>query len=304
MSGISITRRQLIQTSTTAALAIAVHSWSQAAETKSVDSKILKTLKIGMIRDGASLEEKFQIAKDAGFDGVELNAPGINVDETRKAIANTGLLVDGTVGANHWKIRHTSPDVAIRKQALQELIEGIEQTAAVGGRTKLLVIGRLDDGPESESLPRSMDNIADALPTAARCGVDIAIENVWNKLLYDHNGPSNQTAERYTKYVDAFRSPWVGMQFDIGNHWKYGDPAAWIRELGTRVVKLDIKGFSRAKDQFTEIAEADIDWKSVRQALRDIGFHGWCAAEVRGGDKKELTRIAREMDVVLEQSAG
>ncbi len=298
-------RRQILQWSGASLAATALQPLSRLhAAPSSNDSRILKTLKIGMIREGGSLEEKFRIAKAAGFDGVELQLPGVDVDEVRNAVAKTGLVVDGSVGASHWKIRHTSPDAEVRKQALKDLIKGIEQTAAVGGHTHLLVIGRDSDGPESELIPRSIENIAQAIPTAARHGITIAIENVWNGLCYDSKGSGDQSVSGFIKYVDAFNSPFVGMQFDIGNHWKFADPAVWIRDLGTRIVKLDIKGFSRAEDKFTEIAACDIPWKSVRQSLRDIGFHGWCAAEVKGGDQQELTRIANEMDVVLEQKSS
>ncbi len=173
------------------------------------------------------------------------------------------------------------------------------QTHAVGGHTVLLVVGKGEDGSESEIWGRSIENIRLALPLAAELGIYIAIENVWNQFLYDHSGGSDQTAEKFVKYVDEFNSPWVGMQFDIGNHWKYGDPAAWIRTLGKRVVKLDIKGFSRAKGEFTKITDCDIDWGSVRTALNEIGFTGWCAAEVQGGKLEQLKEISREMDLVL-----
>lgn len=93
----------------------------------------------------------------------------------------------------------------------------------------LLVVGLGDDGPESEfGLARSR-TFDWRLPLCAELGIAIAIENVWNKFLYQHDGPNNQTADKFVKYVDELNSPWVGMQFDIGNHWKYGDPAAWIR---------------------------------------------------------------------------
>ena len=101
------------------------------------------------------------------------------------------------------------------------------------------------------------------------------------------------------KYVDELNSPWVGMQFDIGNHWKYGDPAAWIRALGRRVIKLDIKGFSRDKNNWADITEDDLPWADVRKALDDIGFDGWVAAEVGGGDVERLTKIAKQIDKAL-----
>ena len=127
----------------------------------------------------------------------------------------------------------------------------------------------------------------------------IAFENVWNQFLYDHGGDHKQTADKWKKYVDDFNSPCVGMQFDIGNHWKYGDPADWIRQLGRRVVKLDIKGFSRASDGWADITEDDLPWADVRQALDEIGFEGWVAAEVGGGNLERLTKIADQIDDAL-----
>ncbi|RMF42011.1 MAG: hypothetical protein D6753_08495 [Planctomycetota bacterium] len=89
------------------------------------------------------------------------------------------------------------------------------------------------------------------------------------------------------------------MQFDIGNHWKYGNPADWIRQLGRRVVKLDIKGFSRAQNTWRDITEDDLPWADVRLALDDIGFYGWVAAEVGGGDLARLTTVAGQIDRAL-----
>jgi hexulose-6-phosphate isomerase len=252
-----------------------------------------------MVKPGKGLLEKFTIAKAAGYDGIELDSPGFDVSEAELAISQSGLPVDGSVCSTHWKIRHSSPDAATRKQALQDLEKAVRDTKAVGGHTVLLVVGHGSDGPESEIWPRSLENIRQILPLCAELGVTIAIENVWNQFLYVHNGPNNQTADSFAKYVDQFNSPWVGMQFDIGNHWKYGDPAAWIRTLGKRVVKLDIKGFSRAKDNWADITEDDLPWADVRKALDEIGFDGWVAAEVGGGDQERLAKVAKQIDVAL-----
>jgi hexulose-6-phosphate isomerase len=101
------------------------------------------------------------------------------------------------------------------------------------------------------------------------------------------------------KYVDELNSPWVGMQFDIGNHWKYGSMGDWIRQLGRRIVKLDLKGFSRAENKFTKIGEGDLDWAEVRKALQEINYTGWAAAEVGGGGPERLKEISANMDKVF-----
>ncbi len=262
----------------------------------SLKGRIYKTLKIDMVNVGNTLIEKFQACKDAGFDGVEMNSPGMDVDATLQAIQETGLPVDGTVCSTHWSIRHTDPSPAVRQQALDDLKHALESTKAVGGHTVLLVVGRGSDGAEEDIWPRSIENISKAVPLAAKLGIYIAIENVWNQFLYDHDGPATQSAEKYVRYVDEFNSPWVGMQFDIGNHWKYGSMGDWIRQLGKRVVKLDLKGFSRATNRFTKITEGDIDWADVRKALLEINYYGWAAAEVDGGNLERLIEVSANMD--------
>lgn len=300
---IPVSRRQFIGRAAVATTALAMtnpFAWAaDSATDAAAKPRLQKTLKIGMVRVPGSLADKFAAVRKAGFEGVELDAPGFNIAEVKAAIAISGLVVDGTVNANHWNVRHSDPDPAVRAAALESLIEGLRATAAVGGDTILLVPGHGKDGSQAEVFERTLANISKALPVAEEVGVKIAIENVWNHFLYDHDGGDDQTADELARYIDAFGSPMVGVQFDIGNHWKYGDPAEWIRTLGKRIIKLDTKGFSRAQDKFTRISDSDIDWASVRQALEDIDFRGWVAAEVQGGDLEALKEISRELDATL-----
>jgi len=303
-----LSRRRFVGGATLAGVAAAVgpaflaHRARAAADLPdALAGRLKKTLKIGMIKlpGSAGLVARFRAAKAAGFDGVEMDFPNGDVAETKRAIAESGLPVDGSVCSGHWEVRHTSPDAAIRARALANLLQAIRDTHAVGGHSVLLVAGKGADGPEPEIWKRSVDNIAQAIPLAGELGVQILIENVWNQFLYDHDGGADQTADRFVRYVDDFRSPWVGMQFDIGNHWKYGSMGDWIRTLGRRVLKLDVKGFSRAEGKFTPIGAGDIDYADVRKALREINFHGWLAAEVAGGDEAYLRGVAGEMDAAF-----
>lgn len=261
--------------------------------------RLYKTLKIGMVQVEGSLVDKFKAAKAAGFEGIELQLPGTDVEAAKAASAASGLPVDGSVCAKHWNIRHTSASAEERAEALKLLKQAIRDTSAVGGNTVLVVVGKGEDGPENEIWERSVENISKALPIASELGIHIAVENVWNQFLYDHEGSSDQTANKFVKYIDDFNSPWVGMQFDIGNHWKYGSMGDWIRTLGPRIVKLDLKGFSRADDKFTKIGAGDLDWADVRRALAEIQYTGWAAAEVGGGGPDRLREISENMDHVF-----
>jgi hexulose-6-phosphate isomerase len=291
-------RRQFLGTAALLSASVVVPELKSQTfpEPGALKGRFYKTLKIGMVREGKTLSEKFAIAKRAGFDGIELSAPGYDVEEARAAIRETGLPVDGTVCADHWNVRHSDPDPKVREKALETLLGALEATHAVGGHTVLLVVGHGKDGTEKEVWDRSVENVRKAIPLASRLGVAIAVENVWNEFCYDHAGKADQTAEKFAAYIDEFDSPWVGLQFDIGNHWKYGSMGDWIRALGKRIIKLDVKGFSRAENKFTPIDQGDIDYADVTKALKEINFHGWCAAEVSGGNLEELTGVARAMD--------
>ena len=65
--------------------------------------------------------------------------------------------------------------------------------------------------------------------------------------------------------------------------------------FGRRCVKLDAKGFSREKDDWADIGEGDLPWDDVRKALDEVGFSGWAAAEVKGGDVDRLTTVCQQM---------
>ncbi len=284
-------------------LAYAPLAWCDTPDPKkNPEPWIRKTLKIGMVNVPGTLTDKFKAAKEAGFEGIELNAPTLDPDEANLASQESGLIIDGTVGGYHWNIRHTDPSPEVRAEAMKNLRQGLERTAAVGADTMLLVPGHGKDGTPEEVMQRAKEAVRMAIPDAEKHGVRIVIENVWNQFMYDHAGDSNQSADELAAFVDSFESPFVGMQFDLGNHHKYGDVAAWTRTLGKRIMKLDIKGFSRAQDKFVKITEGDIDWGTVRKALVDIGFTGWCAAEVGGGGLDRLKEISENMETALQCS--
>lgn len=95
----------------------------------------------------------------------------------------------------------------------------------------------------------------------------------------------------------------IGIHFDVGNFIRLGPPATWIRVLGNRIKKLDIKD-RNTNNERKLIGEGDADWPEVRKALKEIGYSGWAAAEVAGGDESRLKDVLRRMNKVLGESDG
>ena len=253
-------------------------------------------LKAGMAKFGTNLEEKFTILKGLGYDGIELDSPGgQNKKEALSASGSTGLPIHGVVDSIHWKIRLSDPSAEIRAKALEGLRTAITECAQVGGSSVLLVPGVVDKHTtHEEAWTRSIESIRAALPLAASKSIHILIENVGNRMFYDEKGGNRQAAESLAKYLDEINSPWVGSYFDIGNHQRFGKPADWIRLLGRRIVKLDVKDWG-TQAGFCKIGDGDVDWPEVRKALEEIGFTGWATAEVKGGDADRCAEILSNM---------
>ena len=77
--------------------------------------------------------------------------------------------------------------------------------------------------------------------------------------------------------------------------------------LGRRIIKLDIKEFSRKKSDDeglrrgfrVKLLEGDCDWPAVMAALREINYTGWGTAEIPGGERDRLQEIAERMDRIF-----
>jgi len=287
MLGLS-SRRRFIATVTGASAAAAVSVFhknqSRAQEVEAVvqERAVLRSVKWGMIQTGGTVLGKFQLCKELGYDGMELISPTkVSAKEIRAASETTGMPVHGLVDMKHWKVRLSSPDPKTRESGQQFLDQAIADAKAFGGDSVLLVPGKVVGEDETHD---------QSIPVAARLGVRILIENVWNGFC--------ETPDQLKDYVDEIGSPWVGVYFDIGNARKFAPSEQWIKTLGARIVKLDIKDWSK-KNGFCKIGDGDVDWKAVNEALVETGFSGWSTAEVGGGDRDRLEDIAKRMERVL-----
>jgi L-ribulose-5-phosphate 3-epimerase len=263
---------------------------------------IHKAVLFSMLPAQLSILDRFQLARDTGFEQTECGT----TDDERQAAEilaaskKTGIRIHSVMNRDHWKYPLSSRDPDVVAKSMEGLKTSFRNASLWGADTVLVVPAVVN--PETtyqEAWDRSQAQIRKLLPLAEEVKVIIAVEEVWNKFLL--------SPLEMARYVDEFRSPWVRSYFDVGNVVLYGYPQDWIRTLGKRIVKLHIKDFRFREDRtikkrvadWVNLREGDIDWKEIYRALAEIGYNGSATVELDGGGKEYLADVSRRFDLIL-----
>ena len=291
MNSIPTPRRQFLGTAgALAAGAFLAPSARAVDESTDATPVIYSAIKGGSLgKDAAAIEQRLDDLETLGFDGIEGASPGIrDVHAAWQVSDRKGMPIHGVVDMVHWNQRLSSPDESIREVGRLALEQAIRDSHTLRGSSVLLVPGRVSGPDENHDhvWKRSIREIRKVLPLASRLGIHVLIENVWNGFCED--------PEQYRDYIDEINSPWVGAYFDIGNCRKFGPAEDWIRTLGRRIVKLDVKDWGEANG-FCRLGEGDVDWPEVRRALVEIGFSGWATREGRDKSLEDTSQLIRQL---------
>jgi len=287
-----IGRRSFLKFSAAATVGVRLVGASASAANSRTEAKRYKTLKIGMLPKELTDAEKFKLAKRCGFEGIDAK-PMDDLDAARqqaKLAREAGVPIHGIVFG--WWPPFSETDPKVVKKRIAGMETALRCANAMGATTVLLVPTRVTENFRyADAYEQSQKHIRKLLPLAEEMGVIIAIENVWNKFLL--------SPLEFTRYLDEFESPWVRAYFDVGNVIIHGYAQDWIRTLGERIIKIDLKDFKRKGYQWTNLGDGDVNWPEVRRALDEIEFSGYMTAELHGGDEAYLSDLAKRIDLVL-----
>jgi L-ribulose-5-phosphate 3-epimerase len=302
-------RRTFLQSAAAFSALASIHGPARAASATSTRRRPLKkgfmfsTLRVDRERPSSVLQ-RFHQLREARFDGVEVMSP-MDQREVLAAQDATGLEIPSVVIATHWSHPLSHPNPATRQVTVDALRQGLRDARAYGAKSVLLVPAVVNQETSyAEAYTRSAAEIAKVVPLAEELGVAIAIENVWNHFLLS---PLEAAA-----YIDAFGSPMVRWHFDVGNVVTYGWPEQWIRTLGSRIVHVHAKEYSRKlRDEKgpragfeVDLLEGDSGWPHVMAALDDIHYSGWLTVEQTyrmpaQSDAQWLGQLARALDTII-----
>ena len=258
---------------------------------------IRKAVEFSMLPKELPVLDRFQIAREAGFEEIECptTPEAAQAEEILAASRKSGLRIHSVMNAEHWRSPLSSADPAVVEKSLDGMRTSLHNARLWGADTVLLVPAVVN--PEtsySQAWQRSQAQIRKLIPLASELKVIIGIEEVWNKFLL--------SPLEFARYVDEFASPWIRAYFDIGNVAINAYPQDWIRTLGKRIVKVHVKDFSFKKRtaEFSPLLEGEIDWLAVHRALADIGYQGSATVELPAGDAAYLKEVSRRFDRILD----
>lgn len=265
---------------------------------------IRKAVEFSMLPRALGTKEKFQLAKECGFEAIECptTPDEARAQEILAASKEIGLPIHGVMNMAHWSNPLSSSDPAVVEKSLDGMRTSLHNAKLWGADTVLLVPAVVN--PETtyqQAWERSQVQIRKLLPLAEELKIIIGIEEVWNKFLL--------SPLEMVRYVDEFHSPYIRAYFDVGNIEIWGYPDDWIRTLGNRICKLHIKDFAQRRGQggqtavFTPLLEGAIDWQRVHAALADIGYKGTATVELNGGDGAYLKEVNARFEKILSGQA-
>jgi len=222
----------------------------------------------------------YSVAKDFGFDGIEMRGLGDNIFDVHakpfsdEALPETLKLLK--------KLRLEIPclssgcclaDEGRAKENHKELMEYIDLASKLGSRY-VRVLGDYTASPEAE--------IDDDLVITALFRLIPYAEEKGVTLLVETNGVYSDTG-RLAKLLSRAKSDSVGALWDIHHPYRYAneEPEKTVQNLGAYIKFTHIKDsvMENGKVAYRMMGEGDLPIEEIMRALRSINYEGYVSLE-------------------------
>lgn len=304
-SSSSITRRDALALAATAGISALAFEPARAAEPAKADPRRGSPKRYDMKKSinlwafpypgRMNLRECLQLAKDAGFDAIELNydldndlSPKSGAKEytvIRKMADDIGIQISGLCSFLFWPYPLSSNDPVKRERGI-ELAGKIAQAAHDLGVENVLVVPgavhipwRTDHEPVPNDVcdKRAREAVGRLVTQAGKLKVSLNIENIF------FNGYLMTPMEMNT-FVDSFGSEHVRVHFDTGNISMFQNAEHWVPILGKRTKNIHFKEFTKkgtdySLETFRPLLDGTTDWPAVTEALAQTGYRGYVTFE-------------------------
>ncbi len=262
--------------------------------------------------------DTFRLAKNAGFEGIELNldrettkskhsftlrTTDSEILEVKRLANEIGIKIVSISSSLHngiWTLNGDG-DVKYARSVLAaqlniaRLLEADTILVVPGGMTGEMLL--------SEARANSLKNLKAMEPEIHASGVKVGLENVWNGFFLS---PYDMTS-----FISELDSDVFGSYLDIGNMIAFSDPEHWADIVGETVLKIHIKGYKKngginSGGTWCSLNSCGKDWTRTLRILKEKGFDGYLTAEVASSapnmtDEEYLKFIADEEKEIIDK---
>jgi hexulose-6-phosphate isomerase len=272
---------------------------------------MIKSISVWAFDAKRPLPEVFTMARENGFEAVEVAVaedgpitPQSTQQECERVVGQAqqaGVQLAGLASGLGWAHPLTSPDQSVSRRGIGYAAKSLQVAHWLGVDTMLLVPGLVgaefiagsNITPYEVAYENALAALQELKPIAEGTGVNIGVENVWNKFLIS----PLETRD----FLDKVGSERVGSYFDVGNVILTGYPEQWIAILGHRIKRIHFKDYKREVGNlsgFCDLLAGDVDFGAVMNALRGIGYNGFVTSEFFNCEG-DLPKISSAMDMIL-----
>jgi sugar phosphate isomerase/epimerase len=249
---------------------------------------------------GDTLEEKWEVVSAAGFDGIELlgrgdGAFGERLPGELTRAREAGVVVSSVCVAMDHFIGDF--DDARRRDAIEQmkiLLSVIAEVGGVGAVTPAAFGMWSNALPPWEAPPRTPEEdrrvlteaLAELATHADAVGTTIFFEPL--NRYEDHMVNRLEQAAAMCSAVGSASAKVMADTFHMGI--EEDDLAASIRSTGNQIGHVQLGDSGRLQP-----GVGHLDWQSLMDALRAVGYDGWLAMEcgIRGDPHVELPKVAK-----------
>jgi len=234
--------------------------------------------------------------------GLEAYPPALDslepvyLHEMRAAAANRGLAIPMMCASPDF----TRPDPTERAAEIERQRAVIDATAELGGEFCRVLSGQRRPGVTREQgIAWTVLAIEGLLPHAERRGVTLTMENHYKDGFWEYPEFA-QASDIFLEIIGQINSPWFGVNYDPSNALIAGDdPLVLLNKVKDRVVSMHASDRSLAGGTLADLRRHDadpmlgyapyvqhgvighglIDYDSIFQLLKGVGFDGWISIE-------------------------
>lgn len=256
---------------------------------------------------GADLRDVFAIAKELGFEGVELDWHEIEQihggtlspeDRPRWLMAaqDAGVTISGVAAHFLNAGGIASADEKHREQGLWAIREGLQLCRDLEAEALLVPFFGSAELQNDDDKKHLVENLQILAPEAGSAGVILAIEHTLH-------------GDEAAQILEEINFPFVGDYWDMANCMALGyQPLEEIQSLGHHIARVHAKEFEttrlvspRTPGSYSGLntvpfGSGDVPVKEILAALKNVGYTGWVTLETGAfGERQSSAKAALDV---------